>query len=341
MNDPAQLAKKEIARVAMDQRDVVMIAEQAHHLIPLAGAHQAGIDEDAGELLADRLAQQRRDHRGIDAAGEAADDPAPADLLAYPRDRLGTEGGHRPIAAAAGDAMGEAPQQRRAMRRVHHLGVELHAIEAPAIVGDGGERRTLAHADDAEARRQGLDAVAMAHPHLLARALLPHPFEERAAVDDVEEGAPELAMVGGQDAAAQLRAHQLLAIADAEHRHAHLEHLLGRERRRLFVHRGRTARQDDALRRERGELFLAHVEGMDLAIDAALAQPPRDELGHLAAEIEDEDAVCHGMGRRKWRIIGGDIGKRKAGSRRLLRRRLARQRRDEESVGAVARRGEA
>src|SRR5258708_30164494 len=100
-------------------------------------------------------------------------------------------------------------------------------------------------------------------------------------------------MCGGQVASAQLRAHELLAIADAEHRHAHLEHLLGRERRRLFVHRGRTARQDDALRRERGELFLAHVEGVDLAIDAALAQPPRDELRHLAAEIEDEDAVCH------------------------------------------------
>ena len=38
----------------------------------------------------------------------------------------------------------------------------------------------------------------------------------------------------------------------------------------------------------------ARVEGMDLAIDAALAHAPRDQLRHLAAEIEDEDAVGHG-----------------------------------------------
>ena len=33
------------------------------------------------------------------------------------------------------------------------------------------------------------------------------------------------------------------------------------------------------------------LEGMDLAVDARFAHAARDELGHLAAEIDDEDGV--------------------------------------------------
>jgi hypothetical protein len=39
----------------MDERDIVGLAEQAHHFLRLACPHQTVIDEDAGELLADRL----------------------------------------------------------------------------------------------------------------------------------------------------------------------------------------------------------------------------------------------------------------------------------------------
>ena len=39
------------------------------------------------------------------------------------------------------------------------------------------------------------------------------------------------------------------------------------------------------------------VIGPDLAVDAGFAQAPGDELGHLAAEIEDEDAVVQDRGR--------------------------------------------
>jgi hypothetical protein len=41
----------------------------------------------------------------------------------------------------------------------------------------------------------------------------------------------------------------------------------------------------------------ALVEGDDLRIDARLAHAARDELRHLAAEIDDEDAdlACHAV----------------------------------------------
>src|SRR5207245_9911223 len=130
-------------------------------------------------------------------------------------DRLGAEGRHRPIAAAAGDAMGEVPEEIGAVRRVDHLGVEHRAVEAPLVVGHDGEGRALADRDDPEARRQRLDAVAMAHPHLLLASPGPEIGEECAFARHLDEGAAELAMVRGGDRAAELRAHRLLAIADA------------------------------------------------------------------------------------------------------------------------------
>src|SRR6185437_5793315 len=101
-------------------------------------------------------------------------------------------------------------------------------------------------------------AIAMAHPHLLARALLPKAREQRAILHDVEEGAAEFAMIRRRDLAAQLRAHRLLAIADAEHRHAELEHGIGGARGCILMHRGRTAREDDRSRRESRDLLVRH-----------------------------------------------------------------------------------
>ena len=48
---------------------------------------------------------------------------------------------------------------------VHHLGMELHAIELAGVVGDGRERRAVGDRHGAEAVGEPGDAVAMAHPH--------------------------------------------------------------------------------------------------------------------------------------------------------------------------------
>ena len=62
----------------MHQPDVEAVAEGRHHLLGLALPQQAVIDEDAGELVADRLVDQHRGDRRIDAAGQAADHPPAA-----------------------------------------------------------------------------------------------------------------------------------------------------------------------------------------------------------------------------------------------------------------------
>ena len=142
-----------------------MAAKQIDHLARLVLAQQTVIDEDAGELIADRFVDEQRRHGRVDAAREPADHAAVLDLRSYARDFGGAELRHRPIAWAARDPMHEIGDELGAVRRVHHLGMELHAIELAGIVGDCRERRAVGHRDGAEAVRELGDAVAMAHPH--------------------------------------------------------------------------------------------------------------------------------------------------------------------------------
>jgi len=84
-----------------------MVAEQGDDLIAFAFAHDPGIDEHTGQLVADGFMQQRRDHRRIDSARQPADDPAFAHLPADLGDFVILERRHRPVANAPGDGVGE------------------------------------------------------------------------------------------------------------------------------------------------------------------------------------------------------------------------------------------
>jgi hypothetical protein len=97
------------------------------------------IDEDTGELVADGLVDEHRRDSGVDAAGEAADHAARADLGADALDGLLAEGLHGPVALAARDIAHEVADQLRALGRVHHLRVELDAVELVLLVSDDGE----------------------------------------------------------------------------------------------------------------------------------------------------------------------------------------------------------
>ena len=249
------------------------------------------IDEHAGELVADRLVDQHRRDRRVDAAGEAADDAALADLLADFLDRLFLEGAHGPVAGEAGDVAHEIAQQRRAVRRVHHFEMELGGVEFARVVADDGDRRIGRGAEHLEARRQLGHAVAVAHPDRIFFALAPNALQKRALGDHLDLGAAEFAVMAALDLAAELRRHRLLAVADAEHRNAGVIDRLRRQRRILVEHRGRPARQDDRLRLHRAEGGLGLLVRHDLAIDPLLPHPPRDQLGDLGAEIDDEDFV--------------------------------------------------
>ena len=169
-----------------------------HHLLGLAGAQQAVVDEDAGELVADRLVDQHRGDRGIDAAGQAADHPPRSRPGARMRAiSVGAEAGHGPVAGAAGDRVGEVAQQLRAVRRVHHLRVEHQRRRSGAR-----RRRSPRTARPRWRRPRGSPAAGAVTRspwliHTCSRAPgAQTPSNSAQSLGDVDEGAAELAMVG-------------------------------------------------------------------------------------------------------------------------------------------------
>ena len=172
----------------------------------------------------------------------------------------------------------------------------------PRLVGDDRERRPVRYRDDLEARREFGDLVAVAHPYLMPLAHRPQAVEQQAFLGHRQEGAAELARIPRLDRATELVAHHLLAVTDAEDRHAGIEHYLRRTRRSFLGHPGGRSRQDDALGLQPLEGGFSALERGDLAIDPGLAHAARDQLGHLAAEIDDEDGLVGKAGRHGWPI---------------------------------------
>ena len=76
IGDAFERGEEPRARIDRHERDVVMAAEQVDDLARLVLAQQPVIDEDASELVADRLVDQQRRDGGIDAARQPADDAA-------------------------------------------------------------------------------------------------------------------------------------------------------------------------------------------------------------------------------------------------------------------------
>ena len=157
-----------------------MAAKQADHFVRFALAHEPVVDEHAGELVADRLVDQHRRDRGIDAARQAADHARLADLRADAGDLLVAEGGHRPVALEAGDLEQEIGEELRAVGRVDHLRMEHRRVVAARFVGGDRVGRVLRHRIDPETLGQAGHAVAVAHPHRIAAARSPHAVEQGA-----------------------------------------------------------------------------------------------------------------------------------------------------------------
>ena len=254
------------------------------------------VDEHAHQLSADGAMQERCDHGGVDAARESEQNLALADLLAHPRARIFDDVAGAPQRIGAADLAHEALYQPCSLRGVRDLRVELHAVETPPLIAHRGEGNRGGRGRDRKAARQGIDPVAMAHPHVEHRA----PVGIAPVLELIEQargsgyphlGVAELPLARARHAPAELLRHGLHAVADAEHRNPEVEHRAGRPRRARLGHRLGAAGQDHPARREAAHPGIAHVPRVDLAVHPDLAHAPCDELRVLRAEVEDQDAL--------------------------------------------------
>ena len=77
VGDAGELAEKQLAGIAVDRAGCCSGRETGRTTSSASpSAQQPGIDKDAGQPLADRLVDQRRGDREVDAARQAADDAA-------------------------------------------------------------------------------------------------------------------------------------------------------------------------------------------------------------------------------------------------------------------------
>ncbi len=194
-------------------------------------------------------------------------------------------------------------QQFRAARRVRDFRMELHAVPAARIVGHRGDRQIIRGRRRHETRRNGGDAIAVRHPHVELATVRAESLPQFVLARQRDARRAEFARVPAFGFAAELRGHRLHAVADAEDRHAAVVHRLRRARRIFFRRRLRPAGQDDSLRREFGDRGRIVIPRPDFAVDADLADAPRDQLRVLRAEIEDQDFVAVDVGHFIGRIM--------------------------------------
>ena len=145
-----------------------LVAQRLLHFLEFVLAQHAVVHEDAGQPrlalgVAQRAIDQHRRDRRIHAARKRADRASAADLLLDLLDGRIDEALRRPCRLRAADLKDEVAQHLRALRRVVHLGMELHRVPfLRGILNAGHGVVRLRH--QLEARRQFERFVAVRHP---------------------------------------------------------------------------------------------------------------------------------------------------------------------------------
>ena len=253
LGDPGEPLEEAVAGVDVDQFDALVAAEGLDDLVALAAAHQPGVDVHAGQLMTDRLVDQRRGDRRVDAAAEPADRPGSPTWARTAVDLRIDDRAHRPRRRAPGEVVEEALQHHHAVRRVDDL-------------RDGTARpRSCASAlSNAATGASAVDAVATkpSGASVTASKWLIHTswVDGRSwsnvgrPVGDLQLGPAVLAAHPPPDLAAELQGDQLGAVADAEDRDAEVVDRRVERRRAIDVHALRTTGQDQRRRWIGGQL---------------------------------------------------------------------------------------
>ena len=244
---PASRSRNRVGGVDEVERQLQLLEALARTCVRLVQAQQAVVDEDARQPVADRAVDEHRGDRRVDAAGQAADDAAVADLRRDARGRLVDERRHRPVAGAAADVEGEVAQDLGAAVGVRDLGVEQQRVEPRSGASMAATGALALVAATAKPGRRARRRSRRGSPRPAARRACPSNSRGAGRRRAVHQGVAELAMRSRPTRAAEHVGHQLHAVADAEHRHAEVEHRAGRScGAPSSRHAPRPARQDDA-----------------------------------------------------------------------------------------------
>src|SRR5664280_276889 len=126
--DAGQLAEEAFAGVHRVNIEAEFLAQVLLHGDELVLPQHTIVDEDAGQLIANRAMHQFGCNRGIHAARQTANHAALTDRLANAGDGLFDETLRSPVRREPADFEREVAQDFGALRRVMHFGMKLHRV---------------------------------------------------------------------------------------------------------------------------------------------------------------------------------------------------------------------
>ena len=233
-------------------------------------------------LRPQRLHRQRVRHRGINASAEEEQNPPvfrrPPDLL----ENLDDAVFRMPIHAAAAYPKQEVAQDLRTIGGVNHLGMELQPEVFALQIAHRRHRALARVAQRFKSGRQLRDMVAVAHPDSLAQRQF---REEGQFVPDPHIGLAVFVIPALLDLALEVLRHELVSIADPQHRAVELKQARLRSRAPLQENACRTAGDNDAF--VSTEPVGGRFQGQNLSVDAEFAHFPGNQVAVLSARVQD------------------------------------------------------
>ena len=309
--DAGQPGEEALAGVDHDEVHPEVALEGDPQQLRLLLAHQPVVDVDAGQPIADRAMDERRRDRRVDAARQRADDQA---VRARSRAAWRVD----PVADLGDGRVDEVGRPSRSARRRRCRRRSCAGRRGRAACGRprGGTGCRTGCASGSASPAYGVESVwavawkpsgsrVIESPWLIQTGCSrsrPANRPSSAVMRDV--GRAVLAVVDREDVAAELVGHQLRAVADAEDGDPPAPDRPGRvaARRRRRPTFGPPDRMIARVPR-RSSSSSGVSWGSSSRVDVELADAPRDQLGELAAEVEDDDGPGGGRGRRRGPVV--------------------------------------
>ena len=157
VGDAREFVDEALPGIDVFDPDVELLVEEVHQELGLTLPHEALVDEHAGQLITDRLVQQEGEGGGVDTTGEGEQDALIPDLTAHIGNRLIDKGRRGPIRKTTGDVIDEVADQGHSALGMHHLRVELNAIQTALVVGNRRLRRVVGVGQADKTLGQSLD----------------------------------------------------------------------------------------------------------------------------------------------------------------------------------------
>lgn len=295
LSHASKTTEEKLSTVDNGKVNVEMLRQRLLDLRTLVETHQASVDKDGVESVANGLLHEASCDSAVDTSRNGTNDLGVlADKVADADNLLLDEVLHLPVVAGLANLGGKVVQDLSTAVGVVDLGVELDSENGLLLVGDASVGRVLGAGNGDETLGQVDELIEMAHEdvHGLSQAL-------KEAVDvvlavDLEDGEVSLTILTGLatldvlvvDAPSEL----LATVANSENRDSQVENSRVHMRRNLVIDGRGTSTEDDTdgLPAQLGQLGGA---GQHLSVDIEGAQTSQDEMAGLATKVEHQDSL--------------------------------------------------